>query len=145
MKYLKTYEKSVNTNLTLKLEEFFQKYKEFKESWKYEDTIKMAKNIVPKTFFEEFTILYFLYTNDWKYSNDKSENDFIKKEIKKNVLKTIFDKFNDISNYFLLKTYLEKNKNLTSLNYNRTIKNILFLFNSSIRKSELKNIQKYNL
>jgi hypothetical protein len=161
MKYIKKFEKEIiNPYLLDALEYFFNQYNIFKKSGGkrtyIQDIISMAKSYkIPEIFHHEFCILYFLYEYRgwWNKTDNSSLGDFIKKEIKKQMLDSIIKKFNDdTNNYYLLKDIFDKRpgwnnrRSLSSINQG-VVKYIFMLFDKSINNAPqwIKDSNKYNL
>lgn len=108
MKYLKTFEsKVVNSDSVKGLNDFLEDYSK-REGYYNDDSRQRARVYhIPEIFYDEFSLLYRLYDflNNSKWSlRSKSENDYIKKEIKKKTLISIKEKFEkDTENFFALK------------------------------------------
>lgn len=161
MKYLKTFEKEIiNSYLREALEYFFTQYELFKKSGGnqpyYQDIVNVAKSYhIPEIFHYEFSILYFLYEYRgwWNKNNNAALADFIKKEIKKQLVETIIDKFNnDSNNYYLLKEIFDKRPEWNNSRSLRgvsqgVVKYIFMLFYKAINNAPqwIKDSNKYNL
>lgn len=154
MKHLKTYEKAINLENQQGLDKFLEHYNKFKiNKHVYGDSLNYIKYSIIKKFEEEFTLLYFYYGGiyNWEWSsnksyNDKSVNNFIKKEVKKIALESILKKFNDdIDSYIKLKEFMIKSEKRLSWS-TQIVKNIYFLFKKALRISPFATtLQKYNL
>lgn len=152
MKYLKKFERETNVYLVDALKYFFKQYDLFKISnvgTYYQHSLKIAKSRnIPEFLYDEFTILFFLYNHKgwWNNYYDKPVIDFIKKEIKKETVKSIINKFEKNPEYYIkLLEYLEEHTIADA--YDSTIKYIYFLFHAAIKNAPdwLKNSEKYNL
>ena len=153
MKYIKTFEREiVNTELLKSLEYFFSQYNIF--TTKYENALNRAKmNNIPEFLYDDFSILFFLYECRGWWSKYEISADFVKREIKKQTLNSIINKFNeDPGKYFILKDIFDKNpkwNDARSLHgvSGGTVKYIFMLFYKAVNEAPqwIKDSNKYNL
>jgi hypothetical protein len=155
MKYLKKFENVHDSDLSLKY--FFDKYYGYKKIYTTFDTkvTNLINNFdIPKMFYDDIFILYFLYKERFFWTkNIKKEDEYTKMLVKKYVLNSILKKFEkDPLSYISLKSTLNKRKNfndIRSFGYigNAIIKYIFFLLTDAVKKAPdwLKDTEKYNI
>lgn len=156
MKYLKTFEgEIVNSESSKALEYFFSQFNLF-ESKYHQFSVDSAKSAnIPMFLYDDYSFLFFLYNYKgwWNNYYDKSIIDFIKREIKNRVIKSVINKFEeDPNNYILLKSVFDKRpewnnpRSLQGLNSGAT-KYIFMLFYKALNSAPqwIKDSNKYNL
>lgn len=156
MKYLKAFEsKVVNPDSVKELNDFLDDYTK-REGYYNNDSRQRAQIYkIPEIFYEEFSLLYRLYDflNNSKSSRLKSENDYIKKEIKKKALASIKNKFEErTENFFELKKVFDDRPKWNDTGSFQGVsdaitKNIFYLFKSALKNPPkvVVDIEKYNL
>lgn len=106
---------------------------------------------VPDFILDEYSILYFYYNEKRKwqdYDYSQEINNYIKKEVKKLVIKNVIKKMeNDSYNYIVLNDYLNDIRKKRRYNSNKTFDFIIFLFEKILKyvPEIIKNMNKYNL
>lgn len=160
MKYIKKFEREiVNDYLREILEYFFKQYELFKISaggtYKQHSLDRAKTYSVPEFLYDEFCILHFFYNSKgwWNNYYDKAVVDFLKREIKKQTLESIINKFEeDINNYYLLKNVFDKrpkwndSRSFNGIN-DSTVRYIFMLFYKAVNNAPqyIKDTNKYNL
>ena len=155
MKFLKTFEVKVDSDSIKALEYFYSQYNKDR---RYREDVSYAKNFkVPEFLYEEFSLMRYYYegrSQQWSIfsSNTDKENNYIKRELKKTVTKSIHKKLeDDIDNYFALKEMFDNRPRFFdggSFDYISigSIKNIFLIFQTALKNSSFtKNIKNYNL
>jgi hypothetical protein len=157
MKFLKTFEVQIDSDSIKALERFYDSYNNHKNRY-YKEDISYAKNFkVPEFLYDEFALMKYYYdSRSGQYtmftSNTDKANNYIKRELKKTVTKSIHKKLeDDIDNYFALKEMFDNRPRFFdggSFDYISigSIKNIFLIFQTALKNSSFtKNIKNYNL
>ena len=163
MKHIKIFEdissriRKVDDGSIKALEKFY-KYYDFHKNRYYREDVSYAKNFeVPEFLYDEFSLLKFYYeARSGQYtiftSNTDKENNYIKRELKKSVTKSIHKKLEDnIDNYFALKEVFDNRPRFFdggSFDYISigSVKNIFLVFQTALKNSSFtKSINNYNL
>lgn len=165
MKHIKTFEgRKVDEDSVLGLKRFYDKFEEeitINRLKPYQNRIleQAERYNVPEEFYDEFKLLYYLYDNRlWWSTNDKKVDSYIKKEVKKNAIKSIIEKLKNENIFLKLDKLIDSRPNFSnqgSLGYihNGTVQYIFYSLLNAIRqtpeyelKQELKKFsKKYNL
>ena len=157
MKHIKTFEgRTIDEDSVAGLQIFYKKFEEEKASKFHYRILEHAKNYkVPEEFNDEFALLYYLYKDRlWWATNDKKVDAYIKKEIKKNAIKSIIEKLKDEKVFLKLEKLLDSRPNFNDQGsrgyiHNGTIQYIFYSLKNAIEHSaeyELRQLsKKYNL
>ena len=143
MKHLKSFE-TINRDEII--DKFINNYKTYTgyRWWTDEIKQKIERYNFPEEFKEEFSILYFLYTNtNWKYHDRKPENNRIKRVMKKYISDSVLDKLNNDMELYpkLMKMYEKRNVgSIQDIN----VRHIYIVFDTISSKYD-DIISKYNL
>jgi hypothetical protein len=155
MKHLKTFEVKVDDDSIKALEKFYNQYNKDR---RYGEDVSYAKNFkVPEFLYDEFSLMRYYYegrSQQWSIfsSNTEKENNYIKRELKKSVTKSIHKKIDDdVDNYFALKEMFDNRPRFFdggSFDYISTgaVKNTFLVFQTALKSSPFaNNINNYNL
>jgi len=161
MKHIKTFEgRTVDEESITGLQRFYDKFEEeitINRLLPYQNRILVyaQQYNIPKEFYDEFKLLYYLYDQRrWWSTGDKKVDAYIKKEVKKNAIKSILEKLKDENVFYKLENALDKRpdfSNQGSFDYisNGTVQYIFYSLHNAIKHTpeyeERKFAKKYNL